>query len=128
MNPTDLSPFQSDPAAAGVLAQLAAAKWRKARDAAKELYKKDRVKYLPLLIAANTGLAEEMLARGLTEDAAAVIAYLKTIASPGVAEALLARRDQVKTATAIAKGSPAESLAADGHERPAKPGRKRRLS
>ncbi|MDB6133008.1 MAG: hypothetical protein JWM59_1251 [Verrucomicrobiales bacterium] len=112
MNPADLSPFQSDPAAAGVLALLAAVKWRKARDAAKELYKKDRVKYLPLLIAANAGLAEEMLDRGLTEDAAAVITYLKTIAPPALVEALLARRNQVKTVAAMVKGSPAEALAA----------------
>ncbi|RYD25896.1 MAG: hypothetical protein EOP86_26715, partial [Verrucomicrobiaceae bacterium] len=111
MNPTDLSPFKSDPAAAGVLTQLAAAKWRKARDAAKELFKKDRAKYAPLLIAANIGLAEEMLDRGLAEDAAAVITYLKTIAPPAVAEALLARRNQVKSAAVIAKGSPAEALA-----------------
>jgi tetratricopeptide (TPR) repeat protein len=75
----DLQPFASDSAAAPVLAALAAAKWRKARDLAKELCKKDRTRYLPLLIEANMGLARELRAKGLTQDAEPVLAYLKGI-------------------------------------------------
>jgi hypothetical protein len=75
----DLQPFASDSAAAPVLAALAAAKWRKARDLAKELCKKDRPRYLPLLIEANMGLARDLRAKGLTQDAEPVLAYLKGI-------------------------------------------------
>ena len=75
----DLQPFASDSAAAPVLAALVAAKWRKARDLAKELCKKDRARYLPLVIEANMGLARELRAKGLTQDAEPVLAYLKGI-------------------------------------------------
>ncbi|MES2709782.1 MAG: hypothetical protein V4726_24505 [Verrucomicrobiota bacterium] len=110
MSLTDLSQFQSDPLAAGALSQIAAGKWRRARDTAKELFKKDRAKYAPLLIAANAGLAGEMLDRGLTEDAATVIAYLKTIAPPAVVEDLEGRIRKRQSAAVLAKGTPAEVL------------------
>lgn len=111
VNPADLSAFKTDPLAAAVLSQIAAGKWRKARDSAKELFKKDRAKYLPLLVAANAGLAEEMLSRGLTQDAATVIAYLKTIAPPAEVQALEARLLQKQSAAVLTKGTPAEMLA-----------------
>ncbi len=60
---------------------LAARRFRKARDDFKVLCKKDRATYLPLLIEANTGLAEEMLSKGLISEAQQVVAYLKTVAS-----------------------------------------------
>lgn len=78
----DINQLGGDSAAAPVLAALAAAKWRKARDLAKELCKKDRPRYLTLLIEANVGLAREMQAKGLTKDAEPVLAYLKSICPP----------------------------------------------
>jgi tetratricopeptide (TPR) repeat protein len=59
---------------------LAQARWRKARDEAKPLVKRDRARYLPLLVEANVGLTREMLAKGLNSEARQVVAYLKTIA------------------------------------------------
>ena len=50
---------------------LAAGRWRKARDEFKVLVKKDRVRFLPLLIEANMGLAREMLGKGLVSEAGA---------------------------------------------------------
>lgn len=85
---SDLATFSQDPSAGPVLAALAEGKWRKARDAAKELYKKDKARYLPLLIEANSGLAREMIAKGLTKDAETVMAYLRTIAPKTVLDAL----------------------------------------
>jgi tetratricopeptide (TPR) repeat protein len=76
----DLTSFQNDQKAAPVLASLKVEKWRKARDQAKVLCKKDRTRYLPLLIAANTGLYRAMLKKGLNKDAETVLAYLRTIA------------------------------------------------
>lgn len=111
MSLPDLSPFKSDPLAAAALAQITEGKWRKARDTAKELYKKDRTKYLPLLVAANTGLAQEMLDRGLVKDAETVIAYLKTIAPTATVEALESRMRQGKDSSTLTKGTPAEALA-----------------
>ena len=59
---------------------LSAGRWRKAREDLKPLCKKDRAKFLPLLIEANVGLAREMLAKRLVSEAQQVVAYLKTIA------------------------------------------------
>jgi tetratricopeptide (TPR) repeat protein len=72
----------ADPVAEPVRAMLAAGRWRKARDAAKLLCKKDRARYLPLLIEANIGLTRELFAKGLSSEADQVLAYLKTIAPP----------------------------------------------
>jgi tetratricopeptide (TPR) repeat protein len=63
-------------------ADLAARRFRKARDAFKLLCKQDRAKYLPALIEANRGLAEELMAKGQVAEAGQVIAYLKTITPP----------------------------------------------
>jgi hypothetical protein len=76
----DLADFASDPAAAPVLHLLKDGKWRKARDAAKQLCKDARDRYLPLLIESNVGLVRGMLAKGLREEAKTVIDYLETIA------------------------------------------------
>ena len=61
---------------------MAAARFRKARDTYKVLCKQDREKYLPGLIEANRRLAEQLMEKGLTSDAEQVLAYLKTIAPP----------------------------------------------
>jgi hypothetical protein len=78
----DPTPFTGDTAAAPILAALDQGKWRKARDGAKELWKKDKGRYGALLIAANVGLAEELIAKGLLSEATQVIDYLKNIAPP----------------------------------------------
>ncbi|MEO7083158.1 MAG: hypothetical protein ABI442_21670, partial [Gemmatimonadaceae bacterium] len=65
-------------------ADFAAGRWRKARDAFKQLCKSDRGTFLPLLIDANMGLARDMLAKGRLSDARQVFAYLKTLAPPSV--------------------------------------------
>jgi hypothetical protein len=84
----DYSIFADDTSAAPILSSLRQGKWRRARDLAKELCKQDKARYLPLLIAANEGLARELLSRGQTSEAAQVVAYLKTIAPPEVVAAL----------------------------------------
>lgn len=61
---------------------LAAGKFRKARDAAKILFKHDPDTGRPLLVEANLRLAEEMLANGQNSEAHTVIEYLRTIATP----------------------------------------------
>jgi len=60
---------------------LVARRFRKARDDFKVLCKQDRAKYLPWLIQANKGLAEEMMAKGLVAEARQVLDYLATIAT-----------------------------------------------
>jgi hypothetical protein len=85
---TKLNECADDSAAKPVLGLMAEGRWRKARDAAKDLCKRDRARYLVLLIEANVGLARDMAARGLAKDAATVVAYLETIASPAVVAAL----------------------------------------
>lgn len=65
------------------VAELAARRFRKARDLFKLLCKQDREKFLPGLIAANRGLAEELMAKGQVSEAEQVIAYLKTITPAG---------------------------------------------
>ncbi|MEI7955190.1 MAG: hypothetical protein WCJ66_08480, partial [Verrucomicrobiota bacterium] len=65
-------------------------RWRKARDAAKELVKRERERYLPLLIEANIGLTREMFAKGLLKEAATVVEYLATIAPASLVAGLRA--------------------------------------
>jgi tetratricopeptide (TPR) repeat protein len=76
-------PVSQDPAGGmeeQALAELAGRRFRKSRDLFKLLCKQDREKHLPGLIAANRGLAEELMAKGQVAEAEQVIAYLKTIA------------------------------------------------
>ena len=80
--------FAGDAEAAKVLDLIGAGLWRKARDAAKELCKKDRGRYLALLIRANVGLVREMLGKGLVKEAETVVAYLAAFA-PAETMALL---------------------------------------
>jgi tetratricopeptide (TPR) repeat protein len=75
-----LGVFAGDPAAAPVLAAMEKGKWRPARDLAKGLCKSERARYLPLLVAANAGLARDLIARGLLSDARSVLDHLKTFA------------------------------------------------
>jgi tetratricopeptide (TPR) repeat protein len=70
---------------------LGARKFRNARDSFKLLCKKDRAKYLPLLIEANVGLVQEMLDKGLVSEAQQVVVYLKTIAPKGLVQGLEAQ-------------------------------------
>ena len=65
----DPNELAKDLGAARVLDFIKAGLWRKARDAAKELCKKDRSRYLALLIQANVGLMREMLGKGLVKEA-----------------------------------------------------------
>ena len=59
---------------------MAAGRFRKARDTYKVLCKQDRQKYLPVLIEANRRLSEQLMEKGLTSEAQQVLAYLATIA------------------------------------------------
>jgi hypothetical protein len=99
----DLSSFEKDAAAGPVLAEIQRARWRKARDAAKELCRKDKIRYLPLLVAANAGLAQDLWSRGLAHDAEGVVEYLKTIASAELMAALQARQAESQAAVAVQK-------------------------
>ncbi len=85
-----LDAYLHDTAAAPVLALMRDGRWRKARDAAKDLCKRDRAHYLDLLVEANAGLARELAGKGLIKDAATVVAYLETIAPPATVAALRA--------------------------------------
>src|ERR1700759_222109 len=58
---------------------LAAGRFRKARDIYKILCKQDREKNLPGLIEANRRLAEQLMQNGLLSKAEQVLTYLKTI-------------------------------------------------
>ena len=94
-------------------AHLAAGRWRKARDAFKELCKRDRVKFQPLLIEANVGLARSLLHKRLVADAQQVVEYLKTIAS---AETIAALESEIGNA-AVDSSKPASdpvALLAEG--------------
>ena len=62
---------------------LRVGKFRKARDAFKSLNKSQPSRALPLLIDANLGLAQDMMAKGQVSEANQVLAYLKTIAPAG---------------------------------------------
>jgi tetratricopeptide (TPR) repeat protein len=77
--PGDLSSKRLERQALG---DMAAARFRKARDAYKILCKHDREKYLPGLIEANRRLAEQLMGSGLVSEAEQVLVYLKTIAPP----------------------------------------------
>jgi hypothetical protein len=59
---------------------MAASRFRKARDTYKVLCKQNREKYLPGLVEANRGLAEQLMENGRNSEAEQVLAYLKTIA------------------------------------------------
>ena len=96
-SPTSAGSPASDPLATVVRAHLAAGRWRKARDEAKFLCKRDRPRYLPLLIEANIGLARDMITRGQVPEAEQVLAYLRSIAPPSALEA-------VETDLACARG------------------------
>ena len=75
-----LGAFAQDPAAAPILDWMRDGRWRKARDAAKDLWKRDRARYLPLLVESNVGLVREMLGKGLVKEAGTVVDYLQTLA------------------------------------------------
>ena len=86
---SDLTSFASDTAAAPTLGFMRDGKWRKARDAAKDLCKKDRPRYMPLLVEANAGLARELIGKGLAKDAAPATAKVmpdavRAVATPAV--------------------------------------------
>lgn len=96
--PADTAPEQLETQAA---AELAAGRFRKARDLYKELCKRDRQKHLPRLIEANRSLADQMLARGQVSEAQQVLAYLASIAPAGEllgfgVQASLAAKDWTK--------------------------------
>ena len=105
---SDLTPFANDPAAATALGFMHDGKWRKARDAAKDLCKKDRERYQPLLVAANVGLAREMIGKGLLKDAAMVIDYLATIVPVEKVAALRAELEKPALEAASAGGGDAQ--------------------
>ena len=108
-----VSCFSSDAAAATALSALGKGKWRNARDLAKDLCKKDRARYLPLLIEANAGLAHDLISRGLLSDARTVVDYLKTIAPPDLAaalEAALSSPPAPEPATAGSGGHPGAAI------------------
>ena len=87
---TDSEQFAQDPAAAQTLAWMREGRWRKARESAKELVKRERERYLPLLIEANVGLAREMLGKGLIKEATTVVDYLATLAPAALVATLRA--------------------------------------
>src|SRR5271165_485783 len=63
---------------------MAAGRFRKARDIYKILCKQDREKNLPGLIEANRRLAEQLTENGQISEAEQVLAYLKTIAPSSI--------------------------------------------
>lgn len=67
---------------AKAFAELANGRFRRAREAFKQLVKQEGDRFLPGLIQANAGLAAEMIGRGKLSEAEQVFAYLKTIAPP----------------------------------------------
>ena len=100
----DLAAFAGDPAASVVLDRMRDGRWRKARDAAKELCKKERARYLPLLVEANAGLVREMFSKGLFKEAETVLAYLETIAPAEWVAGLRAERVAPAATSATAAG------------------------
>ena len=62
---------------------LQARKYRQARDYLKELYKRDKEKYLPDLIAAHEGLALQMINEGRFSDAKQVVDHLTKLGATG---------------------------------------------
>jgi len=61
---------------------LAAGRWRQARDAFKQLCKRDPATFQPLVIESNLGLARAMLGKRQISEARQVLAYLETFAPP----------------------------------------------
>lgn len=113
--------FAKEPEAAKVLRLLEGGQWRKARDAAKELCRKDRGRYLVLLVRANVGLVREMLGKGLVKEAETVVAYLETFAPADTMAMLRAematpagKRQVAALADAGGAGWWAAALRADG--------------
>jgi hypothetical protein len=84
-------------------ALLAQEKWRQARDELKPLVKVDRVRFLPLLVQANLGLARKMLAGGQAAEARQVVNYLATLVS---AEQLRA----IELELTVKTGAPEQSI------------------
>jgi hypothetical protein len=70
---------------------MAGQRWRRARDLAKELWKKDKARYVVLLMESNAGLYREFKAKGAASDAQNVLNYLKTIAPADFCTALAAQ-------------------------------------
>ena len=101
-----------DPLEMQARAHLAAGRWRKARDAFKELCKRDRVAFQPSLIEANVGLARGMLEKRLVSEAQQVLAYLKTIASPETIAALESEINTVAVNSSTPAHDPVALLAA----------------
>ena len=106
-----LSIFIGDPLAGPVLSAIEKEKWRVARDRAKDLCKKDRSRYLMLLVEANIGLTRDLISRGLHSDARTVLDYLKTIASAEVVAAL----EKELTSAPAALGGRAGAVEPGGH-------------
>ncbi|MFM8717484.1 MAG: hypothetical protein ACKOF3_12005, partial [Spartobacteria bacterium] len=104
-SPDPLAALKSDAPAQAAVALLGKGKWRQARDEAKVLCKKDRNKYLPLLVAANTGLFRDLLSRNLSTDAKTVLENLKTLCPKEVIERL--EREMVSSQVAHAVGGAA---------------------
>jgi hypothetical protein len=102
--------FSQDSVAAPTIAWVREGRWRKARDAAKDLCKKDRPRYLPLLIEANVGLFREMLGKGLAKDASSVVDYLVTIAP---AERIVALRSELLAP--VVKSKMVDPASSDAH-------------
>ncbi len=94
-------------------ADLAAGRWRKAREAFKDLSKRDRAAFQPLLVEANVGLARAMLEKDLISDAREVLPYLRTIASPRTITALEAEIAAREARSARGASDPV-ALLADG--------------
>lgn len=95
--PVNHANYADDPAAAPVLAALERGKWRKARDFAKQLCKKERDRYLPLVIQANVGLCRDMIAKRQLSEAGIVLEHLRTIADEAVCQELAARLEQAES-------------------------------
>ena len=104
----DAAPFAQDPAAAPALGWMGEGRWRKARDAAKELCKRDRGRYLPLLLASNVGLVREMLGKGLPKEATTVIDYLESFAPAALISTLRA-----EMSSPVVKRTPTDSVKGD---------------
>ena len=62
---------------------LEAKKYRQARDYFKELYKRDKERYLPDLIAAQEGLALQMINEGRFNEAKQVVDHLTELGATG---------------------------------------------
>jgi len=90
-------------------ALLAEGKWRAARDEVKSLAKLDRSRFLPILVAANTGLFREFVQKGRAADARQVLSFLATVIPADQVRALEA---EMTAAAHPAPGASLDSLAA----------------